>query len=342
METLQILKIQNTFMMRWIFIGSFILNGFTSRSQLISLENASRYIGKSVTVYGKVIEGAFNESRKRDTCTLTLLDEASGKPLLIKILPEMRAGFGYRPELALLNKLAYFSGNLQITKDVTEMYLSSPFSITFKQGEAITEPKYQPLPPQPKPKASAKSSEVTTRISARPIPETKKLVTPKEPKKEPKIDNQKVVKKTTQADEIRVIRAEPIITRQPNAPTEKPANTTTKAADTKEEKTRNVEALQKKNTAATSPYTGIEPNPNQLSAAPVVHTNSLVGIEMILKSRINLRGGPGGFFTTTGSLTKGEVIKVLSCSFDWCKVIQVNDKIVRLEQGYIKASKLKE
>ena len=326
--------------MRWIFIGIILLNGLTGRSQLISLENSSGYIGKTVTVYGKVTAANFNETRRRDTCTLTLLDEASGQSLLVKILPETRAGFGYRPEQALLNKLAYFSGNLQMNKGVTEMYLNSPFSISFKQGEAINEPQDQLLPPQPKPQASAKNSETTTRTTTRPIQETGPPATSQERIKQPKADHQKVANKAKQADETSIVVAEQSVARQPDVPAEKPAHKTKKRAGIIEEKTRNLEAP--KNTATPNPYNGTAPNPNPLSAAPAVQNDPLVGTELILRSKISLRGGPGGFFTTTGSIDKGERVKILSCSFDWCKVIQVNDKIIRLDQGYVKATRLKQ
>ncbi len=328
--------------MRWIFIGIILLNGLTGRSQLISLENAAGNIGKTVTVYGKVTEAYFNETRRRDTCTLTLLDEASGQSLLVKILPESRAGFGYRPEKTLLNKVAYFSGNLQMNKGVTEMYLNSPFSITFKHGEAINEPKDQPLPPQPKTQASANSNEIITRTSASPIPETIQPVTQEKRKKELKINEPKVEKKAKQADDTNIVAAELVVAKQPEVPAAKPASQLEMSAHKKEEKTKNVEGILEKSKEAPNPYNGTEPNPNHLSVAHVVHTDSLVGTEMILKSKINLRGGPGGFFTTTGSIGKGERVKILSCSFDWCKVIQVNEKIIRLEQGYVRATRLKQ
>jgi hypothetical protein len=328
--------------MRWIFLGIVLFNGLTARSQLISLENAASYIGKTITVYGKVTEAYYNETRRRDTCTLTLLDEASGQSLLVKILPEMRAGFGYRPEQALLNKLAYFSGNLQIRKGVAEMYLTGPFSISFKKGEAIYEPKDQPLPLQPKPLSTAKNNQIATRPSARPIPETVQSATPKRRKREPKVEEPKVEKRAKQADDRSVVVAEPVVAKHPDVPSEKPANTIVKSTVTKEETTKKIEVPQEKNTATANTYNGTAPNPNPLSTAPIVHTDLLVGTEMILKSKINLRGGPGGFFTTSGSLTKGEIVKILSCSFDWCKVIQVNDKIIRLQEGYVKADKLKQ
>ncbi len=328
--------------MKWIYLMIILLKGLTGSSQMISLSNSLNYIGKPVTVYGKVTEGTFKETSRRDTCTLTVLDEASGQSLLVKILPETRAGFGYRPEQALLNRLAYFSGNLQMNKGVTEMYINSPFSISFKQGEAITDPKDQPLPPQPKPQPSAKKSEITTRAIVRPIPETRKPVTPKEPKKEPIADKIKVAKIARQADETSLIKTENSVAKKPDVTAEKPANTIKNPSKDQEEITKNVEAIQEISIATPSPYNGNERNPNHLSVAPVVHMDSLVGTEVILKSKINLRGGPGGFFTTTGAIDKGERVKILSCSFEWCKIIQVNEKIVRLEQGYVKASKLKQ
>lgn len=324
--------------MRWIFIVILLLNGLTGRSQLISLKNSSSYIGKPVTVFGKVTEAAFNETRRRDTCTLKLLEEASGQSLLVKILPEIRAGFGYRPEQVLLNKLAYFSGNLQMNKGVTEMYINSPFSISFKQGEPITEPKDQPLPPQPKTRASAKKSEITTRALARPKPEIIQPATPKKRKNEPEVDKSKVAKKANKADQTSIVVVEQAVANQPEVPAEKPANTSEKPAD---RKAKNVEASPVKSSATPNPYNGTEPNPNHLSVAPVVHKDALVGTEMILKSKINLRGGPGGFFTTTGSLDKGEMVRILSCSFEWCKVIQVKNGEERLVQGYVKALRLK-
>lgn len=327
--------------MRWIFIGIILVNGLTGRSQLISLENAAGNIGKTVTVYGKVTAAYYNETRRRDTCTLTLLDEGSGQSLLVKILPETRAGFGYRPEQALLNKVAYFSGNLQMNMGVAEMYLNSPFSISFKQGEPINEPKDQPLPPQPKPLSSAKNSETSTRANSRPIPGTEQPATSKERIKEPKSHHPKVAEKARQADDAIIVAAELVVAKQHEVPAENPASKLEIPAETKEESTKNVEVTLEKNKTASNPYNGTEPNPNHLSVAPVLHTDLLVGTEMILKSKINLRGGPGGFFTTTGYIDKGERVKILSCSFEWCKVLQVNDKIVRLEQGYVKTFRLK-
>ena len=329
-------------MMRWIFLGMVLFTRLTGISQVISLEKAAGYIGKNITVYGKVSAAYFDETRRRDTCTLTLFDEGSGQSLLVKILPETRAGFGYRPEKALLNKVAYFSGNLQMNKGVTEMYLNSPFSITFKQGEVINEPQDQPLPPQPKPLATAKNYKLATRPTTRPIPKTVQPATPKKPKREPKIEEPKVVKKESKADERSVVVAEPVVEKKRDVPTEKPAITIVKPTVTNEETIKKIKVPQEKNTATANPYNGTAPNPNPLSTSPVVRTDALVGSEIILKSKINLRGGPGGFFTTSGSLTKGEIVKVLSCSFDWCKVIQVNDKIVSLLEGYVKIDKLKQ
>ncbi len=327
--------------MRWIFILTIVLNALTGSAQLISLDNSSGYVGKTVTVYGKITEATFNETRKRDTCTLKLLDEKSGQLLLVKILPETRAGFGYRPEQALLNKLAYFSGNLQMNKGVVEMYINSPFSISFKQGEAITEPKDQPLPPQPKPKAPKNNEALVRTNHPKPEPEREQPALAEERKMEPKVDKPRFAKKSKRTDETTVVAIEKPEIKQNDVPADKPANTTEKPAGAKKTADKTVDAVTEKSLAIPNPYNLTNTNPNHLSAAPVSHINSLVGTEMILKSKINLRGGPGGFFTTTGSINKGEIIKILSCSFDWCKVSQVKNGEERLVQGYVKSNKLK-
>ena len=320
--------------MRLIIVLGIALNGLAVSAQQISLDSSLAYVGKKITVYGKVTEAFFNYDRKRDTSTLKLLDESSGKWMLVKILPEARAGFGYRPEDALLNKMAYFSGNLEINKGEVEMYVNSPFSISFKKGGAMFEPSAPVLPPQPKIQASAKNSNAMARGNSQPASAPKQPIQAKERKIEPIIDQPKIVKKSKPIKENNTDKAE-------QDEKQKPAIQIEKAPEAKVVETKKIEIQEEKKVATPNPYNGPGQNPNPLSVAPVAHKDPLVGNEIILKSKINLRAGPGNFFTTIGSLGKGENIKILSCSFDWCKVLQVKDVEMRLLQGYVKSEKLK-
>ena len=324
----------NYLIMRWIIVLGIALNGLAVSAQQISLDSSFAYVGKKVTVYGKVTEAFFNYERKRDTSTLKLLDEKSGKWMLVKILPEARAGFGYRPEDALLNKMAYFSGNLQINKGEIEMYLNSPFNISFKKREAMVEPSAQVMPPPHKTQGAAKNSDVIARNDAKPASTLKQPMQAKERKKQPIIDQPKIVEKSIPKDENKTAKAEKQVRQKPIIQIEK-------APEAKALETEKVEVAREKKVATPNPYNGSGQNPNPLSVAPVVDKDALVGNEMVLKSKINLRAGPGSFFITIGSLNKGETIKVLSCSFDWCKIIQVNDGVLKLLQGYVKSEKLK-
>jgi hypothetical protein len=320
--------------MRWIIVIAFVVNGLVINAQQITLDSSFAYVGKQVTVYGRVTEATFNYNRKRDTCTLKLHDEGSDKLILIKILPEARAGFGYRPEDALLHKLAYFSGNLQMNKGALEMYISSPFSISLKKGEAMSEPAAIVSPPQSRAGTTAKNTAVLESQKAQPAPQLKQIKPVKESKKEKVLDQPKIAKPSEQKKEKKPEKAD-----QREIVTKEVLNTTTteeKFADSKKNK-----AVAQNMTAPASPSNPSEQNPNHLSAAPVKHKDSLVGTEIILTSRINLRGGPGSYFTTIGSINKGEIVKILSCSFEWCKVIEVKVGKLILVQGYVKADKLK-
>ena len=198
----------------------------------------------------------------------------------------------------------------------------------------MAEPSAQVMPPQPKTLRTAKNSDPIARNDLKPAVTLKQPMQAKERKNQPIIDQPKIVEKSTPKNVNNTAEAEQQVRQQPVIQIEK-------APEAKALKTEKVEVARKKKVATSNPYNGSGPNPNPLSVAPVVQKDALVDTEMVLKSKINLRAGPGSFFITIGSLNKGEIIKVLSCSFDWCKVIQVNDGVIRLLQGYVKSERLK-
>ena len=320
--------------MRWVIIIGLVFNGFVGTAQQVSMDSLAAYVGKQVTVYGRVTEATFNYNRKRDTCTLQVHDESNDKLILVKILPEARAGFGYRPEDALLHKMAYFSGNLQMNKGALEMYINSPFSISLKKGEAMFELAPIVSPPQGRVPATAKNTASMESRKAKPAPQLKQIKPVKESKKEQVLDQPKIAKSAEQKKEKKLEKAD-----QKAIETTKVFNATTNEenfAGTKKNK-----AVKERMEPPVIPSKASDPNPNPLSPAPIKYKDLFVGTEMILTARINLLDGPGGYFTTIGSINKGEIVKILSCSYEWCKVIEVKDGKVRLVQGYVKAEKLK-
>jgi hypothetical protein len=81
-------------------------------------------------------------------------------------------------------------------------------------------------------------------------------------------------------------------------------------------------------------------NPNLLSKAPAKVTDSLVGKEFFLDSKLKAKSGPGNFFTNVALFKKGEKITVVSCSFEWCKIAQTKPVDGRIAEGYVQVKNL--
>jgi hypothetical protein len=100
---------------------SFIsLSGF---SQVISPEDASKHIGDSVQICGKIFGGRFFETSSNAPTLLNMGAAFPASPLTIMIPGSVRAKLGYAPEQELRDKNICVWGKVVLFKDKPEIII---------------------------------------------------------------------------------------------------------------------------------------------------------------------------------------------------------------------------
>ncbi len=476
------------------------------KTQVIPVDSVQDYLGKNVTVYGRVVEASFNYAKKKDTSVFKMNDVATGKTLSLIITPEVRATFGYRPENVLLNKLVYINGVPQKNDLLLQMQISGPFDISFSPerfSEKSNETAIQQLPAdvirimiqadevnkksvievkgsakreypnkadKPEGQKSINTAEAEKMTANNPSlkKEIKEEETPREAlnkaEEAKKVEQKRANELAAQAQKDEeskkeALRKEEEYKAAMKKATEISAQIRKEEEDTKKaelaakikkneeaakdslrqeeelrkteqkkkdvlaEKTKDDEAAikealrkeeeykealkksaeiaaknrkeeearkealevqlkkeeeaknealrkaaeqQKEDDLAAQPKkneeakkaeainekanekmtsqgearNNLNTKSNNQSVKAADKNDDLVGKEIILKTGVSLKGGPGGFFLTIGSFTKGEIVKIISCSFDWCKIALAKPLKGKNIEGYVKADKL--
>jgi hypothetical protein len=109
--------------------------------QKITPEEASKHIGDSLTVCGKIYSGVYLE---RTTSKLTLLNVGGAypnAPFTVVIPPALRAVLQNNPEINYQNKSGCFTGTIVLFKDKPQVVLNNP-----QQMQVPVEAKDAPIP----------------------------------------------------------------------------------------------------------------------------------------------------------------------------------------------------
>lgn len=325
-------------MRKVLLLVSIVLCELNAGAQVIPVDSVAAYAGKDVIVFGRVNEASFSETKENDTTLFKLAANYTNQQMTLIIYPESRAAFGYRPEVVLLNKTIYVSGKIELNKGKYEIEIKSPFDISFspvkfmKATNNVALNKYTDRIPSKidirnvKPQVVSGKAENNVQLPKEKVAfgsaasPQKVLNDPAVIQKE-KINKAPVISKASEVKPAEVKKETP-------PPFRKEANAqTSTAVETPEQLAKRLQE---------------ERNPNVLSKQPVTKKDPLVGTEITLKSNVTIKGGPGNFFTNIGSFKKGEVVSVISCSFDWCKIVQKQAQDGKILGGYVKANKLKE
>jgi DNA/RNA endonuclease YhcR with UshA esterase domain len=99
-------------------------------SQTVSAEASKNYVGKTVTVAGKVVDGRYLASTGRQPTLLNIDKPFPNQIFSIVIYGDDRKSFGYKPEEALLNKNVLVTGKVELYKGKPQITVTSPDQIT--------------------------------------------------------------------------------------------------------------------------------------------------------------------------------------------------------------------
>lgn len=106
----------------------------SSFSQTVSAEDSKNYIGKTITIAGKVVDGRYLLSSGRQP-TLLNIDKAFPNQIFsIVIYGEQRKAFGYKPEETLLNKNILVTGKVELFKGIPQINVTNPDQIVIASG----------------------------------------------------------------------------------------------------------------------------------------------------------------------------------------------------------------
>gem|GEM_PF-3376332 len=108
--------------------------------QVVAVGDVHGYLNKIATVYGIVAEANFDRTKKNDTTIIVLSDSADRGKIKLTIAPLVRAKFGYRPELVLINKKIYVSGMVTRLNEYYQINITSPFDISFSSKQPDVAP----------------------------------------------------------------------------------------------------------------------------------------------------------------------------------------------------------
>jgi hypothetical protein len=121
--------IANNFMVRislLLCFSFFFLSAFT---QTITAIEAKKYIGKTVTVLGKVVDARYLGGSGRQPTLLNIDKAFPNQEFTVVIYGDGRKTFGYKPEEALLNKNISVSGKITMYNGKAQMEVASPDQI---------------------------------------------------------------------------------------------------------------------------------------------------------------------------------------------------------------------
>lgn len=105
----------------FLFLSSF--------AQTVSADASKNYVGKTVTVAGKVVDGRYLASSGRQP-TLLNIDKAFPNQIFsVVIYGDDRKNFGYKPEEVLVNKNILVTGKIEMYKGKPQIVVTSPDQI---------------------------------------------------------------------------------------------------------------------------------------------------------------------------------------------------------------------
>lgn len=265
-------------MRKLVLVASFIMIYFFTNAQVVSLDSIGGYIGRVVTVYGKVDDGRYLSSSARQPTLLNMGGKFPNQKLTVVIYGNNRANFGYKPEEALISKNIYITGKVELYKSQPQIIIENPFNIAFSA---------------PSNTSSISSIQSST---TKPIDRSAAIT-------------ENVNKKDSRAED---------------------NNRSAEAA-----KTSRTEVNKVKLSIAKS-------EPKAAEQVIVIQSNALkIGDEITTNAALTLKGGPGNKFNSIGTLKKGSVVKIVSSSYGWAKVMEkvtINGSTPLT--GYVKTDKL--
>jgi hypothetical protein len=91
----------------------------------------SGYVGKTVTVYGKIEDGRFLLSAANQPTLLNMGGKFPNQKLTVVVYGINRPNFGYKPEEVLINKVVYVTGKVELYKSKPQIIVENPFEIAF-------------------------------------------------------------------------------------------------------------------------------------------------------------------------------------------------------------------
>lgn len=100
-----------------------------SFSQTVSAEASKNYVGKTVTVTGKVVDGRYLASSNRQPTLLNIDKAFPNQVFSIVIYGDRRLAFGYKPEEMLLNKNILVTGLVELYNGKAQIIVTNPDQI---------------------------------------------------------------------------------------------------------------------------------------------------------------------------------------------------------------------
>jgi hypothetical protein len=116
-------------MIRAALFFTFCLLLNSSFSQPVSAEASKNYVGKTVTVVGKVVDGRYLANSNRQPTLLNVDKPFPNQAFSIVIYGDKRQSFGYKPEEMLLNKNVLVTGVVEMYNGKPQMIVNSPDQI---------------------------------------------------------------------------------------------------------------------------------------------------------------------------------------------------------------------
>ena len=154
-------------MYRYIKVFVFLLiTGLPATAQVVPVDSVSEYIGKSIVVFGKIMDGRYLVNSTNKPTLLNMGGKFPNQKLTVVIYGNDRGNFGYKPEEMLLDKVIYVSGKIELYRDQPQIVVSGPFDISFSNPNPGATP--TPSTEQTKNKETAKKDK---EITNKPIPE---------------------------------------------------------------------------------------------------------------------------------------------------------------------------
>ncbi len=108
-------------MKKIIFIIAIFLACKGSFAQTFTPEEATKHIGDSIKVCGKIFGGRFFETSNNSPTLLNMGAAFSASPLTIMIPGNVRVKMGYAPEIELRDKNVCVTGTVILFKGKTEI-----------------------------------------------------------------------------------------------------------------------------------------------------------------------------------------------------------------------------